>query len=129
MGMDGLEDAVMGVIRFENGIIAQFHDGFTTKFVETGLEVHGTQGSLIGRNVMTQRPVGTVVLRDKDGEHELPVNGSNMYEGVLRSFHSAVEGRGAPTATAEDGIWSLATALAVAKSARTGSAVKVETGL
>ncbi len=47
MGSEGLEDAVMGVIRFEGGIIAQFHDGFTTRFAETGLEVHGTEGSLM----------------------------------------------------------------------------------
>lgn len=45
MSREGLEDAVMGVIRFENGVIAQFHDGFTTRYAETGFEVHGTEGS------------------------------------------------------------------------------------
>ena len=50
MGKDGLEDAVMGVMRFQSGLIAQFHDGFTTKFAVTGFEVHGTEGSLIGRD-------------------------------------------------------------------------------
>lgn len=128
MGSAGIEDGVMGVIRFEDGIIAQFHDGFTTKFAETGLEVHGTDGSLVGRNVMTQRPIGSVVLRDADGERELPLDGANLYEGGLRAFHSALKG-GAPSASAEDGIWSLATALAVTEAAKTGSAVKVETGL
>ncbi len=38
-------------------------------------------------------------------------------------------GRGAPSATVEDGIWSLATGLAVAQSARSGHAVTIETGL
>ncbi|TIX90320.1 Gfo/Idh/MocA family oxidoreductase [Rhizobium sp. P44RR-XXIV] len=128
MGSEGIEDGVMGTIRFEGGIIAQFHDGFTTKFAETGLEVHGTDGSFVGRNVMTQRPVGTVVLRDADGERELLLEAGNLYEGGLRAFHAALKG-GAPAASAEDGIWSLATALAVAKAAETGSAVKVETGL
>src|SRR5690606_6218384 len=32
MGKAGLEDAVMGVLRFKSGLIAQFHDGFTTKY-------------------------------------------------------------------------------------------------
>lgn len=128
MGSEGIEDGVMGAIRFEDGIIAQFHDGFTTKFAETGLEVHGTDGSLVGRNVMTQRPVGSVVLRDADGERELPIEGGDLYESGLRAFHSALRG-GAPSASAEDGIWSLATALAVAKAAKTGLVVKVETGL
>ncbi|MDB5556787.1 MAG: oxidoreductase protein [Rhizobium sp.] len=129
MGKEGLEDAVMGVMRFEGGLIAQFHDGFTTKYAETGFEVHGSDGSLVARNVMTQRPVGTVVLRNADGEHELPLGSRNLYETGLQAFHAAMAGQGRPSATAEDGIWSLATGLAVVESAKSGRAVKVETGL
>ena len=129
MGKEGLEDAVMGVMRFESGVIAQFHDGFTTKYAETGFEVHGTEGSLIGRNVMTQRPVGTVVLRNASGEQQLPSEARNLYETALEAFHVAIAGKGRPAATAEDGIWSLATGLAVAEAARTGAAVKVKTEL
>lgn len=129
MGKQGLEDAVMGVMRFEDGIIAQFHDAFTVKYAETGFEVHGTEGSLIARNVMTQRPVGTVTLRTAAGDEELPTAGRNLYETALEAFHAAVAGKGRPSATAEDGIWSLATGLAVVEAAKRGSAVKVETGL
>ncbi|WP_313193236.1 Gfo/Idh/MocA family oxidoreductase [Shinella zoogloeoides] len=128
MGKAGLEDAVMGVLRFENGVIAQFHDGFTTKFAETGLEVHGADGSLIGRNVMTQRAAGTVTLRDASGEHDLPLDHRNLYETALSAFHAAVAGKGRPSATGEDGIWSLATGLAVVEAARTGRTVRIETG-
>ena len=63
MAVDGLADAVMGVIRFRNGVLAQFHDAFTIKHTLTGIEVHGTEGSLLGRDVMTQMPKGEVVLR------------------------------------------------------------------
>ncbi|MDK1491044.1 Gfo/Idh/MocA family oxidoreductase [Sinorhizobium sp. 7-81] len=129
MGKEGLEDGVMGVLRFRSGVIAQFHDAFTTKYAETGLEVHGTEGSLIGRNVMTQRPVGTVVLRNEEGESELPLDHRNLYETALAAFHAAIEGKGAPSATGEDGVWSLAAGLAVAKAAATGMAVQIETGL
>ncbi|MGH6809805.1 MAG: gfo/Idh/MocA family oxidoreductase, partial [Ensifer adhaerens] len=34
-----------------------------------------------------------------------------------------------PSATGEDGVWSLATGLAVVKAAATGQAVAIETGL
>ena len=47
MAKAGLEDAAMGVLRFKSGLIAQFHDGFTTKYAVTGFEVHGSDGSLI----------------------------------------------------------------------------------
>jgi len=129
MGKGGVEDGVMGVMRFENGVIAQFHDAFTAKYAETGFEVHGTDGSLISRNVMTQRPVGTVMLRNADGEQFLPTSDANLYETALAAFHRAVAGEGRPSATAEDGIWSLATGLAVVESARSGKAVKIQSGL
>ncbi|CCE97949.1 Oxidoreductase domain protein [Sinorhizobium fredii HH103] len=129
MGKEGLEDGVMGVLRFRSGVIAQFHDAFTTKYAETGLEVHGTDGSLIGRNVMSQRPVGTVTLRNEEGEVELPLEHRNLYETGVSAFHAAIEGNGRPSATGEDGVWSLATGLAVVKAAATGVAAQIETGL
>ncbi|MBB5700492.1 1,5-anhydro-D-fructose reductase (1,5-anhydro-D-mannitol-forming) [Ochrobactrum daejeonense] len=129
---EGLEDGVMGVLRFPSGAIAQFHDAFTTKYAETGFEVHGSDGSLIARNVMTQKPVGTVILRDQNGERELPLDHKNLYETALQAFHDAIAGiadGGRPSATLEDGIWSLATGLAVAEAARTGRATAVHSGL
>ncbi|KPJ46366.1 fructose reductase [Brucella melitensis] len=125
---EGLEDGVMGVLRFPSGAIAQFHDAFTAKYAET-FGVHGSEGSLIARNVMTQKPVGTVILRDKDGEHELPLDHKNLYETALQAFHDAIAGRGQPSATLEDGIWSLATGLAVLEAAKTGKATAVHSGL
>ncbi|MCF3639694.1 Gfo/Idh/MocA family oxidoreductase [Rhizobium sp. TRM95111] len=129
MAKGELEDAVMGVLRFKSGLIAQFHDGFTTKFAETGLEVHGTEGSLIGRNVMSQRATGTVTLRDASGEQDLPLDHRNLYESAVAAFHAAVAGKGRPAATGEDGVWSLATGLAVVEAARTGRVVRIESGL
>lgn len=129
MGKQGLEDAVMGVLRFKSGVLAQFHDGFTTQFAETGFEVHGTEGSLIARNVMTQKPVGSVILRNAEGEQVLPLEQRNLYETALEAFHNAVKGKGAVSASGEDGVWSLATALAVAQSVKNGSAVQIRTGL
>lgn len=129
MAQAGLEDAVMGVLRFKSGLIAQFHDGFTAKFAGTGFEVHGTEGSLFGRDVMTQKPLGTVTLRTAAGEELLPQDSTNLYERALGNFHAAIAGSGSPSASGEDGIWSLATGLAVLEAARTGAATKIDTGL
>ncbi len=124
-----LEDAVMGVLRFKSGLLAQFHDGFTTQFGGTGIEFHGTEGSLFGRDVMTQRPVGTVTLRTATGEEQLSITPNNLYERALTNFHNAIAGKGEPSATGEDGIWSLATGLAVRDAARTGQRMLVNSGL
>lgn len=129
MAREGLEDAVMGVLEFRSGLIAQFHDAFTIPHAGTGFEVHGTEGSLIARDVMTQQPKGTVTLRNDEGETELALDHANLYERALRNFHAATAGKGSPSASGEDGIWSLATGLAVRESARTGHPVAVEPGL
>jgi 1,5-anhydro-D-fructose reductase (1,5-anhydro-D-mannitol-forming) len=47
----------------------------------------------------------------------------------LHSFHNAIAGRGQPSATLEDGIWSLATGLAVMQAVKTGKATAVHSGL
>jgi 1,5-anhydro-D-fructose reductase (1,5-anhydro-D-mannitol-forming) len=129
MGGAGIEDGVMGVVRFGSGLLAQFHDAFTTRFAGTGFEVHGTEGSLVGTGCMTQQPVGDVVLRTAAGEELLPVDRTNLYERALAAFHAAVRGEGPPAATGEDGVRSMALALAALRSAGSGRPEPVDPGL
>jgi 1,5-anhydro-D-fructose reductase (1,5-anhydro-D-mannitol-forming) len=125
MVRDGLEDGVMAVLRFDNGVLAQLHDAFTVRHAGTGIEIHGEQGTIVGRNVMTQQPIGEIVLRTAAGEQTVPVAHENLYERGVAAFCAAMRGEGAPAATAEDGVRSLATALAVQEACRTGSATRV----
>jgi 1,5-anhydro-D-fructose reductase (1,5-anhydro-D-mannitol-forming) len=127
MASDGLADAVMGVIRFQSGLLAQFHDGFTIKHALTGFEVHGTEGSLIATDAMTQRPAGSIALR-RTGVEEIIDPGpiENLYGRSVRLFNAAVRGEGDLAATGYDGLRSLATALAVAESAASKRAVTIE---
>jgi 1,5-anhydro-D-fructose reductase (1,5-anhydro-D-mannitol-forming) len=128
MGQAGLEDAVMGVMRFRYGVLAQFHDAFTSRHAYTGFEVHGTDGSLYGKDVMTQGPTGTVTLRRDGVEEQIPVVHENLYERSVRCFNAAIRGEGTPAATGEDGVRSLAVALAVREAAATGQVVNVAAG-
>lgn len=129
MAVGGIEDGVMGVVRFRSGLIAQFHDAFTTKFATTGFEVHGSDGSLIATNCMTQRPVGEVLLRTAAGEEPLPLDQENLYARAVKAFHIAIRGDGTPAATGEDGVRAMAVALAALESTATGRVVTVVPGL
>ena len=122
MAQASLEDGVMGVIRFSSGLLAQFHDAFTTKYATTGFEVHGDEGSLIGRDCMTQAPKGEVLLRSAAGEEALRLDHEKLYVRSVRLFQDAVEGRGAPSATGEDGVKSLSVAISTLEAARSGAA-------
>jgi 1,5-anhydro-D-fructose reductase (1,5-anhydro-D-mannitol-forming) len=123
-----LEDAVMGVMRFRQGALAQHHDAFTIRHAPTGFEVHGTEGSLYAEDVMTQDPIGRVVLR-REGARDEEVDAGppeDLYVRAVRMFNEAVRGDGQPAATGEDGVRSLAIALAVRESVRTGCRVPVQ---
>jgi 1,5-anhydro-D-fructose reductase (1,5-anhydro-D-mannitol-forming) len=126
MAKGGLPDTVMGVMRMRTGPLVQFHDAFTVKHVPTGFEVIGTDGALVARNCMTQNPVGELFLRRGDDSVEISdFDRGDLYTRSAHNFMAAVNGTGQPSATAEDGLWSLATALAVSESAGTGRAVAV----
>ena len=126
MAGSGLEDGAMCIWRFKSGLIAQSHEGFTTKFAGTGFEVHGSEGSLIAGNVMTQKPDGSVLLRTAKGEEQLSFDREDLYVRSVRQFHAAILGKGRPAATGEDGIWSLTAAEAALQSASSGKAVKID---
>lgn len=125
LAREGLEDGVMAVLRFDNGVLAQLHDAFTVKHAGTGIEVHGESGSIVGRNVMTQQPVGDLLLRTATGEQAVPVEHVNLYERGVAAFCAAMRGDGTPAATAEDGVRSLAAAAAVVEACRSGKAVRI----
>ncbi len=126
LGEADLEDGVMGVMRFSRGLLAQFHDAFTTRYAKTGFEVHGVEGSLIATDCMTQQPKGEVRLRNAQGEERLPLQHEDLYARSVRQFQAAVAGEGAPAASGEDGVRSLAAALATLEAARSGRETKID---
>jgi 1,5-anhydro-D-fructose reductase (1,5-anhydro-D-mannitol-forming) len=117
----GVEDSAMSVWTMPSGAMVFAHESFTHPFAGSGLEVHGTEGSIFARGVMTQLPVGEVELISTVGKEAVPYSSHNLYQQAVQDFLAAVAGRGQPAATGEDGIASLAVALAVREAARTGT--------
>jgi 1,5-anhydro-D-fructose reductase (1,5-anhydro-D-mannitol-forming) len=110
----------MAVLRFDSGLLAQIHVAFTVAHAGDGIEYHGDQGSIVARDVLTVRPPGRIVLRNAQGEQVIAVEHNPVHvEGVAR-FCAAIRGQGSPAASGEDGLKSLAAALAIAQACRTG---------
>jgi len=129
MAAEGVEDEVMGCLRFESGVLAQFHDSFTTRYAGTGLEIHGAKGSLIAQDVMTQRPAGEVYLCTERGRFLQDFESVNLYHRSVSLFEAAMQGMGRPAADGYDGVWSLATALATIEAAQSGLVQKISVDL
>jgi 1,5-anhydro-D-fructose reductase (1,5-anhydro-D-mannitol-forming) len=126
----GQEDAAMTVIRYEHDgrlpVLAQTHDSFTVGYAGTSLEVHGTEGTILVTDAMTQDTKGQVVLTTGSGVQAVDVDCSDdLYVIGLRAFTAAVEGTGTPTATGRDGLMALKVALAAQESALSGRTVHI----
>lgn len=122
----GVEDSVMSVWTMPSGAMVTTHESFTHRWAETGLEVYGTEGALIARGIMTQRPVGSVVLVTEAGRSPVTYDGHNLYAFGVARFLEAVAGTGRPAADGADGVKSLAVALAVRAAAESGRRVAVD---
>ncbi|MNF38983.1 1,5-anhydro-D-fructose reductase [compost metagenome] len=120
-----VEDGSMTIMRMPSGALVQSHESFVVPFAGTGLEVHGTKGSIFARGVMTQQPAGEVEIVTCDGRRLLEVEHHNLYMVSLAKFAKAINEGGEAAVTGEDGVKSLAIALAVAESSREGRRVTV----
>jgi 1,5-anhydro-D-fructose reductase (1,5-anhydro-D-mannitol-forming) len=121
----GVEDSVMSVWTMPSGVMVQTHESFTHPFAGSGVEIHGTEGSIFGRGIMTQKPVGKVILVNAGGQQEVRYDAHDLYSRSIRLFGDAIAGRGRPSADGIDGVKSLAVALAVREAAQAGRAVRV----
>jgi len=124
----GVEDSVMSVWTMPSGAMVMAHESFTHPFAGSGLEVHGTEGSIFATGVMTQQPVGEIVLVTAKGREAVPYPKHDLYGQAVADFLAAVESHGRPAADGRDGIASLAVALAVRTAAQTGIRQVVDYG-
>ena len=124
----GVEDSAMSVWTMPSGAMVMSHESFTHPFAGSGLEVHGTEGSIFARGVMTQNPVGEIELVSASGRQAVPFDTYNLYQKGVSEFVAAVRGEGRPAADGRDGVKSLAVALAVREAARTGARQTVNYG-
>jgi 1,5-anhydro-D-fructose reductase (1,5-anhydro-D-mannitol-forming) len=119
------EDALMSTMRYASGVLVQTHDAFTVAYAPTGIHVIGENGAILATNVMTQEPVGTVLLRDASGEREIDIpSRRDLYEINVGGFAAAVRGEADhPVVTGLDGLRAVQVALAVRQAAESGERV------
>jgi 1,5-anhydro-D-fructose reductase (1,5-anhydro-D-mannitol-forming) len=121
-------DAVVIAGRLDGDVLLQAHDAFTVEHAGTSFELHGTTGSLVAADAMTQDPDGSITLHR--GGTAVPIeipDRDDLYVRGLDAFAAAVRGAASAAATGRDGVRSLVTALAVVESLRTGHTVAVPT--
>lgn len=116
----GVEDSAMSIWTMPSGAMVFSHESFSHPFTTTGVEVHGTEGSIIAQGVMAQDPKGEITLVNAEGQTKVPFDTHGLYEAVIRDFEAAVMGHTKPAASGVDGLKSVIIAQAVREAALTG---------
>ncbi|MBP0483562.1 Gfo/Idh/MocA family protein [Sagittula salina] len=124
----GVEDSAMSVWTMPSGAMVFSHESFTHPHAESGLEVHGTDGSILARGIMAQEPVGEVTLVNAERRTPVEYDKGGLYAAVIRDFEGAVAQGRAPHASGEDGLKSLLIARAVLAAAQSGTRQMIEYG-
>ncbi|MGY1618930.1 Gfo/Idh/MocA family protein [Geodermatophilus sp. SYSU D00691] len=123
-GEDPADDVVAGVLTTARGLLASFLCSFATPHGASAVEVFGEDAALRAERE-PGRP-SSLVVRTPSGEEEVALpEAPAVGVATVAAFEAAVRGEGAPTATGQDGVASLAVALAALESARTGVRVLV----
>ena len=124
----GVEDSAMSVWAMPSGAMVFSHESFTHPFAASGIEVHGTKGSILARGVLSQEPKGEIDLVTTTGITPVDYDRTGLYEAVVQNFVAAVAGKSAPAASGRDGLKSLQIAEAVRRAALTGQRQTVNYG-
>jgi 1,5-anhydro-D-fructose reductase (1,5-anhydro-D-mannitol-forming) len=124
----GVEDSVMSVWQMPSGATVMTHESFTHRFAGTGIEFHGTKGSIRairGHDAAAHRS-GHADDRGRGGRGH--VLRPQPLCPLGRYVHRCRRGQGRPERHGIDGIKSLAVASAVSEAATTGRRVAVDYG-
>ena len=120
-GPSNVPDACSSSIRYGGGVLADFQDSFTMPFTKSYLRINGDEGSIIGDDVMTPEPKGSVVLTDRIGAREVAVaDRRHTYDITLEQFHAAVHEGARPIVDGLDAANALAVCLSILKAAASG---------
>jgi 1,5-anhydro-D-fructose reductase (1,5-anhydro-D-mannitol-forming) len=107
------------------GLVASFLCSFRTPHGVSNLEVFGESAALRAWRE-PGRPSG-LALRTPAGEEQVALpEAPPVGVATVAAFEAAIHGEGRPTASGDDGVASLAVALAARDSARTGTRRPVE---
>lgn len=123
------ESEAVTAFRLARGTLGVLHESFTVPHAGTTAALHGSLGSLVASDVLLPTTPGRLHLRRGSGSRRVVPDGHHdPYVGVIHAFTAAVEDGGAPSASGEDGLEAVRTALAVLESAATGRAVELRPG-
>ena len=113
-----VDTLALAVLRFDNGALAYVNANQSLPNPQQNLSVHGTEGTVSGRDVTRPNLTGSISVVGRDGSSERTVSSTGAFVTTIGNFADAVlEGR-EPSPSGLDGLRSVELIDALTRSAR-----------
>jgi 1,5-anhydro-D-fructose reductase (1,5-anhydro-D-mannitol-forming) len=113
-----VDTLALALLRFGNGALAYVNANQSLPNPQQDLSVHGTEGTVLGRDVTRSNLTGSLSVTGRAGTVERAVSSAGAYVATVTDFADAVlEGR-EPSPSGLDGLRSVELTDALARSAR-----------
>jgi 1,5-anhydro-D-fructose reductase (1,5-anhydro-D-mannitol-forming) len=103
----------------------QLHDSFILGHYPPSIEIYGTRGALIAHRPHLSPAQGVIFLRRHESSQEIPTPAIEPFWQSIYHFNAALRSESAPLATGVEGIQSLNVILALQRSLREKSPIRV----
>ena len=125
LGDHGIHDHTMYVMEMNGGTLVQVNESFVSPNLESQVIAVGTKGSIVASGTLSQKSGGTLASGLASMSTSIPTRSNDIYADTVGQFSIAMDGKGPPRASGQDGLFSLLGAEAVGRAARTGRSAKV----
>ena len=113
-----MDTLALCLLRFDNGALAYVNANQSLPGTQQDLSVHGTEGSVIGRNVTRPNLTGSISVTGREGSSQRSVSSDGAFVTTIGDFADAVLGGRDPSPSGRDGLRSVELIDALARSAR-----------
>ncbi|MGY1692408.1 Gfo/Idh/MocA family protein [Geodermatophilus sp. SYSU D01105] len=113
-----VDTLALAVLRFDNGALAYVNANQSLPNPQLDLSVHGTEGTVLGRNVTRPNLTGTVTVIGRTDTTERTVSTSGAFLATVQAFADAVLRGEDPSPSGVDGLRSVELIEALTRSAQ-----------
>ena len=125
LGESGVDESFQGMLRFDNGVRADFDCGFRSSY-RTWMEIVGDEGVLTIPNAFKPGRSETLTLTKDETREAISINGEELYQGEVEDMADAILEGKQPRVSLADSRGNVAAILALLESARQVKPVRIQ---
>jgi xylose dehydrogenase (NAD/NADP) len=124
LGESGVDESFQGMLRFENGVRADFDCGFRSE-TRSWIEIVGDEGSLTIPNAFKPNRRETLTLTHRGSSQAVHIEGEELYRGEVEDMADAILEGKPPRVSLKDSRGNVAAIIALLQSAQQEALVRI----